>query len=213
MRAGLLLLLLAACTSTSGKAPPVAAVAVQEADGLRVHFRRAPVGAGGQLARLEASGGALEQVVHSPDRGSVSALWRGAGGVLRCSFPDGGVGTLRADEAAPSRDVEYVFLNVNGAEISARLPAASPMRPVLTLHVRVDAELLPAVLELPDHSEIAVDTPEATVLFPLPSDGGALREGDSLLRLRIREGKAFPFLIGVDRDGVPTATSGFLRNW
>ena len=79
--------------------------------------------------------------------------------------------------------------------------------------MRVDAERLPAVLELPDHSEIRIAEPEATVLFSLPSEGGVLRVGDSLLHLHDGDGKAFPFLIGIDRDGVPTATSGFLRNW
>ena len=207
------LLLLAACASTPGAGPPVAAVAVREAHGLRVHFRRTGSGSGEHLARLEPDGGVLEQIVHSPDRGSVSALWLGAEGLLRCSFPHGGTGVLRADEAAASREVEYVFLSVRGVEISARLPAASPMRPVLTLHVRVDAKRLPAVLELPDHSEIAVTEQKSTALFPLPSEGGALRVGDFLLHLRDRDGKAFPFLIGIDCDGVPTATSGFLRNW
>jgi hypothetical protein len=199
----LLAILLGACVA----GPPVRVQAAREDGDLRVAFRRTEAGSAGHLARLEADGGRLEEVVHSPDRLTVSVLWREPQGELRCSFAYGGSASRAAGGEAPDETVEYVFLDAEGATVTARLPLGNPVRPALPLEVTLDPALLPALLD-----RTRLERPRTLVSFPLPVDAdGALVRGDSVVVIRTTGGGRREFLVGVDPDGTPTATTGYIR--
>lgn len=202
-RLGWLAILLGACAS----GPPVRVQAALEGDAVRVAFRRTEPGSAGHLARLEADGGRLEEVVHSPDRLTVSVLWREAEGALRCSFAYGGEASYPAGGPASDEEVLYVFLDEAGARVTARLPGANPVRPALPLDVQLPPALLPALLD-----GRALREPRTRVLLPLPVDAdGALVEGDSVVVLETAGGGRRELLLGIDPDGTPTATTGYVR--
>jgi hypothetical protein len=181
--------------------------AAREDGALRIAFRRMEAGSAGHPARLEADGGRLEEVVHSPDRLTVSTLWREPLGELRCSFAYGGSASHPAGAEAPDETVEYVFLDEEGVQVTARLPLANPVRPVLPLEVTLAPALLPALLD-----RTRLDAPLSRVAFPLPLDpDGALLAGDSVVVIRTAGGGRREFLVGVDPDGTPTATTGYIR--
>ncbi|MGH7162131.1 MAG: hypothetical protein ACREID_01500, partial [Planctomycetota bacterium] len=78
------LILLTACAGLGEGGPRVEASAAREEGGLRVWFRRSEAGTSGHLPALAAEGGRLEELIYSPDRLSVSALWREPRGEVRC---------------------------------------------------------------------------------------------------------------------------------
>ncbi|MFQ5843756.1 MAG: hypothetical protein ACE5JG_02085 [Planctomycetota bacterium] len=214
MRRTAAFLLLAACATPPERGPPVDAAAVREGGALRVHFRRTRRGTGGHLAVLEADGGTLSEVVHSPDRLSVSVLWREPEGRLRCTYAYGGVGVQDAGDVSETRIARYVFLDAPGARVTMHLPVRCPMRPALDLRFRLDPSRLPAVLEVPGRAAHVLRRADDRFRLELPRDeAGALQAGDLLLVLRGADGEELSFLVGVDPDGVATAASGYLRRW
>lgn len=210
-----LLLFLAGCATGPEKGPPVAVTAARAEDGIRVQFRRlGGQGSAEHVARLVAEGGSVEQILHSPDRLTVSVLWRAPAGTLTCSFPYGGVGRFRADTDIDSRTVEYVFLLAEGVEVSARVPAGCTMQPFLALHIQLAPDRVPGSLRMPDGRTLPLERGETDCRLDLPRDGnGALAGGDVELVLNTAAEDGQRFLIGVDPDGTPSAISGFVRNW
>jgi hypothetical protein len=206
--------LLAACTTGPERGPAVAVSAARETDGIRVQFRRLATGAGEHRARLAADGGRLAEVVHSPDLRTVSVLWHQPRGTLRCSFPYGGVGRFGAGDPTDPGQVDYVFHESAHARVTARVPRGSPMRSRLALDVHVGADLLPARLETPRGGAFEITVGEARVPLELPRDRhGVLESGDHEVFLHTAGGETLSFLVGIDRDGTPAATTGFVRNW
>jgi hypothetical protein len=211
----MLLVLLAGCVTGPGRGPPVRVTAARDADGIRVQFRR--LGGQGSVentARLDADGGRIDEVVHSPDRLTVSVLWRAPVGTLQCSFPYGGVGRFRAETSVDSRAVEYVFLSAEGVEVVSQVPAGCTMQPFLLLHIQVAPDHLPGSLHVPGGPTVALEREETSFRLALPRDGtGGLVEGDLELVLRTANGDQRLFLVGIDADGTPSAITGFVRNW
>lgn len=211
----ILLLLLAGCVTGPESGPPVAVGAAPDADGIRVQFRRL----GGQVAvehtaRLDADGGSLGQVLHSPDRRTVSVLWLAPAGTLTCSFPYGGVGRFRAGTPVDGRSVEYVLYAADGVEVTAQVPAACPMQPSLCLHIQLSPDRVPGELVTPNGRHHALAGEWTDRWFALPRDGeGVLAAGDLEFVLNTATEDGHRFLIGVDPDGTPSAVSGFVRNW
>jgi hypothetical protein len=206
----MLLLLCSACTASVA----VRVSAAPEAGGLRVRFRRAEAGTGGHPAQLEADGGRLEQVLHSPDRLTVSVLWREPSGTLRCAFPYGGVGEFHSASPGEPGEVEYVLLEETDALVECRLPRACTMRPVLPLRILLGPSLLPAQLELAGEDRITISERDTSVAWEIPTDPeGTLVGGDHAFRLQTSDGSSWTFLLSVDPDGTPAATTGFIRNW
>jgi hypothetical protein len=193
--------------------PPVEVSAVAEGEDARVRFRRLRYGSAGHLARLRVTGGALAEVVHSPDRRSVSVLWRDRNGRLECRFAYGGYGEFDAGGVLDQRLVEYVFLEADGCSITAVVPHANPMRAILPLRVRVESSHLPAMLTAPGGISVAIESTEQAVPFALPADAeNALIEGDFEVEILTSDGTSFACLIGVDEDGTPVAATGFVRD-
>jgi len=166
------------------------------------------------VARLEADGGTLDQILHSPDRLTVSVLWRAPVGTLECSFPYGGVGRFRAETTIDGHAVEYVFFQSEGVEVTAQVPAGCPMQPSLSLHIQLAPARVPADLRMPDGRTIVLEGEETVCRLDLARDSaGVLAGADVELVLRAADGDRQSFLVGVDPDGTPSAVSGFVRNW
>jgi len=210
-----LLVFLAGCATGPEKGPPVAVTAARGADGIRVQFRRlGGQGAAEHAARLEADGGSLEQILHSPDRLTVSVLWRAPVGALQCSFPYGGVGRFRAGTNVETRAVEYVFYSGEGVEVTAQVPAGCMMQPLLCLHIQLAPDRVPGSLRMPGGRTIVLEREETDCRLALPRDGdGVLTGGDVEFVLNTATEDGHRFLIGIDPDGTPSAVSGFVRNW
>ncbi|MHC4133852.1 MAG: hypothetical protein ACYTDU_02510 [Planctomycetota bacterium] len=210
-----LLSLLAGCATGRERGPPVAVSAARAAGGLRIRFRRlGGQGSAEHVARLDADGGQLDQVLHSPDRLTVSVLWREPAGTLRCAFPYGGVGRFRAGTHVDGRAVEYVFLKSEGIEVTAQVPAGCLVQPFLPLHARLAPDHLPGSMHLPGGRTVVLEREETSCRLALPRDrDGVLAGGDLELVLRTANGDQHLFLVGVDPDGTPSAVTGFVRNW
>jgi len=208
-RALALCLLLGACVSPA-QAPTVRVTAAREPEGIRVRFRRLRAGAADVLARLEADGGSIDEVLHSPDHRTVSCLWRDPRGEIRCAFPFGGVGEFRAGDAPDPGRLDYVLLAGDDVLVTMQLPRGCPMRPRLTLRVE---GVRTARLRLPGGRVVPVaGGGEATWTLPT-DDRGVLVGADHELRLETADGAARTILIGIDPDGTPAALSGYLKNW
>jgi hypothetical protein len=205
--------LLGACVGTPEPEREVLVRAAAEGDALRVWFRYPYPNDTERRARLRADGGRLAQVTHSPDLRTVSALWLERSGELVCRFPRGAEARLGAGETGDTAVVEYVFLAQADARVSAEVARACTMTPRLILRIFVAPDDLPARLVLPDGGEVALTDPVSIHVLELErSPAGVLREGDVMLRLRTAAG-THPFLVGVDPDGTPTATSGYVQKW
>lgn len=184
-----------------------------EGDALRVWFRYPYPTDDERRARLRADGGRLVQVTHSPDRRTVSALWIDRAGELVCRFPRGAEARLDAGAAGDPAVVEYVFLAQADARVTAEVPRACLMTPRLILRIFVAPDELPARLELPGGEKVELVDPVSIHVLELErSPAGVLRGGDTMLRLHTAAG-AYAFLVGVDPDGTPTATSGYVQKW
>lgn len=208
-------MLLAGCATGRDGGPPVAVSAARTAEGLRVRFRRlGGRGTAEHAARLDADGGRLEEILHSPDRLTVSVLWREPAGTLRCAFPYGGIGRFRADTPIEVRAVEYVFCESDGIAVTAQLPAGCLMQSSLPLDVKLAPGHLPGRLHLPGGRTVALEHEETSCRAPLPCDtDGGLEGGDLEFVLHTAAGTPHRFLVGIDPDGTPSAITGFVRNW
>jgi hypothetical protein len=211
MRA-LSLLVLTACTATTEVR---VSAAPAQGGGAWVRFRRErPAGRDPKEARVEASGGRIEEFFHSPDRRTVAVLWREPEGDLRCSFPYGGEGLFRAGQDLAEGEVEYVFLEKAGVVVTARVPRGCAMRKALELQIRLDDSKLPARLRIAQREPVLLVASESRHRFDLPTDPrGALLRGDHAIVIEDAAGSAWPFLISIDSDGTPAAVSGYIRNW
>lgn len=199
-----MLLILAACASTH---PADAEVSAAPAEGgVRVRFRRLDGESADRPPELRAEGGLLEEVVFSPDLKAVSARWRRPKGRVTCRFPYDGVAVFEAEAPADPATVEYVFLEAEGARVTALLPRGCLLLPALPLRLPAAARLL-----LPNGIEIPAGE-DGTVMLPLPRDtSGVLRRGDLPLLLETARGP-IEFLVGIDADGTPAAISGYVHS-
>lgn len=206
--------LLAGCVTSPGRGPQVTVEAVREEGGIRVAFRRTEPGTMGNPAELVADAGRLAQVVHSPDRLTVSALWREPRGMLRCTFAYGGEAVFRADDPTSARAVHYVFLDEEGVRITCTVPSGRLPRPSLPLVVDLAEHHIPARLSLAGRVIGEISGAGESVLLRLPVDEeGALRGGDIECTVTTAGGRGFTFLLAVDSDGIPAAVSGYVSCW
>ena len=199
--------LLAACASTG---PPVTTGVVREGGDLRVQFRRQGYGVAHHAARVEADGGALEQVVHSADLRTVSTLWRHPYGTLSVRFAFGGAASVTAETPDAGDVIEYVFYERDGVRVSTRLPRSCVVRPFLDLAVHAEASSLPASLALPGGSPRALAAGTSIVRLALRQRDVVLKSGDLELFV-IHGSRRRSFLVGVDPDGTPSAVTGYVQ--
>ncbi len=193
----LLASLVAACASARLADAEVSAAPAE--GGLRVRFRRIAGADPDRPPELEAEGGLLDEIVVSPDLRAVSARWREPRGKLMCRFPYDGVSVFEVGGPVDPVTVEYVFLEAEGARVTAALPRGCLLLPALPLRIDPPARLL-----LPDGTAL----PGATV--HLPKDGrGVLRAGDFPLIVETASGR-FELLLGIDIDGTPAAVTGYV---
>lgn len=201
-----LLLILASCTGIPRADADVSAAPV--AHGLRVRFHRAGGADPDRPPELRAEGGALAEVVVSPDLRAISALWREPAGTLSCRFPYDGVAARDAGERADPGTVSYVFLDEDGVRVRADLPRGCLLLPALPLRLEVPEKLAPARLVLPDGRPLARDGD--AWLLPLTADErGVLARGDMTITVETANGP-IEFLVGIDDDGTPAALSGYV---
>jgi hypothetical protein len=189
---------------------PVEASAAQEADGIRVQFRRLQGHSSANLASLTADGGRLEQVVHSPDGLTASALWKDPSGTVSVRFPFGGEARVSADALSESRS-RYIFYEGEGATVSATVPQACPVRPAMDLTIELADETLRAQLVFPDGRSREISKRKMVISFDFPTRKGRLMAGDLMLELRLFDGNRNRFLVGIDSDGTPAAVSGYVQ--
>lgn len=212
MRVAIALLLAGCALLPDG--PRVEVFAADAEDGVRVRFRRTRPGVMENLARVEATGGEVAEVIHSPDLLEVAVLWLRPEGELRCAFAYGGQAAFAADGPRDAGRVEYVFLRCPWAEVTASVPRACPTVGALALAVRVDPSRLPARLDVPGRPPLLLESPDCVARVELPRTApGVLAAGDLELTLHSSRAEAAAFLVGVDPDGAPVAVTGFVRNW
>lgn len=197
------LLVLASCATSAARDAEVSAAPAP--GGLRVRFRRLKGESPDRPPELRADGGVLDEIVFSPDLKAVSALWRQPRGKLSCRFPYDGVAVFEVGRPVEPGTVEYVFLESEGARVTAALPRGCLLLPALTLRLEPPARLL-----LPDGTVLPVGAGgEATLLLPRDIRG-VLRQGDIALTVEIASGQV-EFLVGIDADGTPAAISGYVE--
>jgi hypothetical protein len=200
----LLAIVVAACSSA-----PVRVSAARVEGGVYVCFERTDAPRRGHLVDVAASGGTVDTIVNAPDRTRVAVLWREPAGVLEAVFPHGGVGRYVAGDPAEPGELEYVFLEADGATVTARVPRACPLVDAIDLVVTLHEDRLPATF-----NGRSIEAAESRTRFVLPvDDRGGLVAGDIFLELRTVDGTVFPVVIGVDRDGIVSAVAGYARNW
>jgi hypothetical protein len=205
--------LLAGCAILSD-GPPVEVSAADAEGGVRVRFRRTRPGVMENLARVEATGGEVAEVLHSPDLLNVAVSWKRPEGELRCAFAYGGEAAFPAGGPRDPGRIEYVFLKCAWAEVTASLPRGCPMTGALPLSVCVEASRLPARLDVAGRPPLPLQSSGAVACIDLPRAlAGVLAAGEIELTLRSARGEAASFLVGVDPDGTPVALTGFVRNW
>jgi len=208
-----LLLLAVACASSDKiERPEVEVTAYREIHGDRVHFRLREGQVSDAPVVLKADGGILRDQIRSSNHRNVSVLWTKGEGKLNCRFPYGQENAFDAQEGSPLSDVfAYTFFTGHGASVTTRIGRGAPMVPRLLLRVSLPKSFLPAELQWEGREPHHIVRDSSLLLVNLPqNDKHVLGTGDWNVVLRTKKG-TWNFLIGVDPDGTPTASSGFVR--
>ena len=213
MRCGtFLFVFLASCAGGPERGPSVRVSAADAAGGgERVWFRRSKVGVSGHRARLEADGGRVEAVVHSPDLATVSVLWREPRGTLRCVFPYGGVGVRRSGAPVERGTYDYVFLEKEGMVVTGSVPRGCPMVDEVALRFRAEPDSYPLRVRAAGGELHEIGSKEEAFAFRLPrNEEGALTEGDYEIVIETARRRKFVALLAIEPDGALAAVSGYL---
>jgi hypothetical protein len=182
--------------------------------GLWVRFRVPTGGTSELLPRVEATGGSVAEVVISPDRRTVAALWRDPAGVLRCRYPSGAVGQWWAGDRPARGAVDYVFFEDGTVSVTGSLPRGCTMLPAIELRIAIAAPHLPGTVQLPGGVIVPLRRSPAIVRLVLPrTSRGRLEQGDLHVAVETAGGERRDLLVAVDPDGTPAATSGYAANW
>jgi hypothetical protein len=161
--------------------------------------------------RITVEGGTHRDFVRSPDLKSCSVLWENPNGKLTCRFPYGQSAEFDADGEVLTDRFIYSFLNGPGCTVTTRLGRGAPMVPRLLLNVALEREHLPATLQWDGRELHNLSKKSSVILVELPrSKKNVLEQGDWNVTLKTKKG-SWKFLIGVDPDGTPAASSGFIR--
>ena len=208
----LLAAFLIGCSSFSKEdPPPVEVMACEEADGIRVHFFLRDGEVSAADVKFKADAGDLIEITRSQDLRRVSALWRDGDGLLTCTFPYGQVGEFNYTDEVLEHKFLYVFHQGTNAIVTALVPRGSPVRPRLLLTIDVKKDALPATMQWEGREVRDLTRERSLILVELPrSEKGVLKTGDWKVTLKTAKDKD-TFLIGLDPDGTPTASSGFVK--
>jgi len=205
-------LALLGCSSTEEQVrPDVAVTAVEDAEGIRILFDLQKGEISPHDVKIEFESGEIRDVCRSPDLRRVSVLWQNDEGKITATFPYGQTGEWESGGAMLSDEFLYVFLDAPLGRVTTRVPRGAPMRPRLLLHVELPKKSLPAQLQWPGRvaRDLVKESSFIAVALPI-SDRGVLEAGAWKLKLTTKSGDA-EFVLGVDRDGTPSATSGYVR--
>jgi len=202
------------CVSTGPVSPDVVVSAAREAAGVRVCFSFTGDREMDRPPKLSASGGSLREIAIAPDLRAVSALWVAPRGRLRCLFAPASAAEIGPEVNAAPGGVDYVFLDEPGLRVTAQLATGCLLRPAIELQVDLDPGLAPARLEMPGGAVRRLGRGASRVRVVLGMDRRrVLNAEDARFTVVDASGGLHPFLIGVDLDGTPTATVGYVRNW
>jgi len=164
--------------------------------------------------KLTASGGTLREIAIAPDLRAVSALWLAPRGRLRCLFAPASAAEVGPDVKTAPGGVDYVFFEEPGLRVTAQLATGCLLRPAIDLQVDLDPGLAPARLEMPGGAVRKLGAGASRVRVALGINRRrVLRAEDARFTVVDASGGRHPFLLGVDDDGTPTATVGYVRNW
>lgn len=208
----LAVLLLPCCSSTpEDDRPEVAVTAVEETEGVRVLFdlRKGDVTA--HEVKIEVENGEIRDLCRSSDLRRVSVLWIDDEGKITATFPYGQTGVWESGGTMLSDEFLYVFHESENGRVTTRIPRGAPVRPRLLLHVEVPKKSLPARLQWPGRvaRDLVKESSLIGVALPI-SERGVLEAGAWKLTLTTKTGTS-EFVLGVDKDGTPTATTGYVR--
>jgi hypothetical protein len=191
--------------------PPVEVTAAQEAGGIRVHFFLREGDVSAKKVMVTADAGIISDYVQSSDFRHVTVLWADRDRTLRAEFPYGEVGEFTADSEVLDDRFAYVFHQGRYASVTSNLARGAPMLPRLLLTVEVDQKALPAEMQWESRAVRKLTKKRSYIIMEFPADKeGVLEAGDWTVTLTTKFGKE-TFRIGLDTDGVPTATSGHVR--
>ncbi len=208
----LLVLLVAACASDDYKIemPDVTVKAAEESAGTRVTFHLRKGEISDKPIKLEAEFGDMRDFVRSNDLRTCSVLWMDGGDLLHCTYPYGQQAEFSAEEGELLKDhFLYTFLMAQGVSVSSRIARGAPILPRLIIRIELDEKNRPATLQWEGRDARHLTKKISRLALELPRDRktNVLQTGDWRLTLTTPTQK-LSFLIGVDPDGTPTASSG-----
>ena len=214
MRTALLFpLLLAACSSTpeDDSRDGADATACEETDGVRIHFFLTEGEPSKGPLRWNKSAGSLVEITRSPDLRHASVLWSDGHDGLTCTFPRGQKCRFQWDDPVLEDRFLYVFHQGDHAMVTAELPRGCPIRPRLLFTIDLEPGAFPAEFQWSGRAPRKLTRARNLILVELPrGKGNVLKAGEWKVELRTPKGNE-NFLVGVDPDGTPTATSGHVR--
>ncbi len=218
-RAGRLLFWVAAfapggCVATESRPVSGEVRTAAHEDGTRVWVRLGQENRRLDKPRVTVTAGSVANLAVSPDRRTVSLLWKDPAGSLLCVFPIYGAIAVPASARPAPRWVEYVLLREAGVEVTARLPAQVPMTGRLSVQIQLPARALPARFHFADRRSIPLSREKTDVTLEFETDAqGFLLEADTTGIIHTANGAEHWFLVGVDADGSIAAVTGFVRRW
>jgi len=208
-----LLLLVAACASSDvPERPDLEVTAYQEIGGKRIQYRLREGQVSDADVTVSAEHGELRDQIRSSNLRNVSVFWKDGDGLLKCKFPFGQEAEFDWIEGVPLSDVfAYTFFARSDISVTTRIGRGAPMVPRLLVRVTIPQKELPAELQWEGREAHHLVKESSLLLLELPRDEkNVLRTGDWNVALRTKTVTA-NFLIGIDPDGTPTASSGFVR--
>ena len=130
---------------------------------------------------------------------------------MRCTFPYGQKGEWQSGGATLVDAFTYVFHESDVGRVSSQISRGAPMTPRIFLRVELSKKSLPAELQWVGREPRRLVRESSLIMIKLPDNGkGVLKSGDWKVTLKNKSGNV-EFLVGVDKDGTPTAATGYVR--
>lgn len=190
---------------------PVEVTAAEEAEGIRVHFFLREADVSDKKVEITADAGQVIDYVRSNDLRHVSVLWKDPDRTIRAKFPYGEEGEFTSGDEVLEHQFAYLFHQGKHSSVTAMLARGAPIMSRLMLTVDIDKEALPATFQWEGRKVRKLVRERSFLIIEFPaSKDRVLETGDWTVTLTTKHEKE-QFRIGLDSDGVPTATTGHVR--